>query len=180
MLDEIIANKSLTCKASIGFYKANTVDEETIEIFENGEVKTKFNNLRQQNKKKDGLPNISLSDFVTPKGVKDDYIGFFAVTTGLGIEKLIEEYEADHDDYKVIMVKAIADRLAEAFAELMHHKVRKEYWGFSPDEEFDNEGFIKEKYQGIRPAHGYPACPDHTEKPVLFDLLEVEKHSGIS
>ena len=180
LLDEIIENKLLTAKASIGFYKANTVDNDIIEVYEKEKVKAEFVNLRQQNKKKEGLPNISLSDFIAPKGEKEDYIGFFAVTAGIGIEKLIAEYEKEHDDYKVIMVKAIADRLAEAFAELIHHKVRKEYWGYSPDEIFDNDEFIKEKYQGIRPAHGYPACPDHTEKPVLFDLLEVEKHSNIS
>jgi 5-methyltetrahydrofolate--homocysteine methyltransferase len=179
MLDNIIANNSLQANASIGFYKANTVDDDTIEVYENGELKTKFHNLRQQGKKADNLPNLSLSDFIAPKNEREDYIGFFAVTAGIGIEKLVEKFEKDHDDYSSIMVKALADRLAESFAELMHHKVRKEFWGFSPDEVFDNEAFIKEKYQGIRPAHGYPACPDHTEKPVLFDLLEVEKHSGI-
>jgi 5-methyltetrahydrofolate--homocysteine methyltransferase len=179
MLDEIIANKSLQANASIGFYKANTVNDDTIEIYEKDKVKTKFHNLRQQGKKAENLPNLSLSDFIAPKNEREDYIGFFAVTTGIGIEKLVEQYEKDHDDYNSIMVKAVADRLAEAFAELMHHKVRTELWGYTKDEQLDNEQLIREEYQGIRPAHGYPACPDHTEKPVLFDLLEVEKHSGI-
>jgi 5-methyltetrahydrofolate--homocysteine methyltransferase len=179
MLDDIITKESLQANASIGFYKANTVDDDTIEIYDNDKVKIKFHNLRQQGKKAENLPNLSLSDFIAPKNEREDYIGFFAVTTGIGIEKLIELYEKDHDDYNSIMVKAVADRLAEAFAELMHHKVRTELWGYTKDEQLNNEQLIREEYQGIRPAHGYPACPDHTEKPVLFDLLEVEKHSGI-
>ncbi|MFP5470207.1 MAG: methionine synthase [Bacteroidia bacterium] len=179
MLDEIITKKSLQANASIGFYKANTVDDDTVEIYENDTIKTTFHNLRQQGKKAENLPNLSLSDFIAPKNEREDYIGFFAVTTGIGIEKLIERYEKDHDDYNSIMIKAIADRLAEAFAELMHHKVRTELWGYTKDEQLNNEQLIREEYQGIRPAHGYPACPDHTEKPVLFDLLEVEKNSKI-
>ena len=136
--------------------------------------------LRQQGKKGSGLPNLSLADFVAPKGQGSDYMGAFAVTAGIGIEPLIEQYEKDHDDYNSIMIKAVADRLAEAFAELMHAKIRKELWGYAPQEAFNNEELIRERYQGIRPAPGYPACPEHTEKGILFDLLEVEKNTGIS
>ena len=120
------------------------------------------------------------ADFIAPKesGV-EDYIGMFAVTAGIGIEKLIEKFEKDHDDYNSIMIKAIADRLAEAFAEHLHELVRKEYWGYASDEKYSNEELIKEKYIGIRPAPGYPAQPDHTEKPIIFSLLDVEKNVGI-
>jgi 5-methyltetrahydrofolate--homocysteine methyltransferase len=130
--------------------------------------------------KSDGKPNFALADFIAPKetGVKD-YIGIFAVTTGIGIEKLVEKFENDHDDYNSIMTKALADRLAEAFAEHLHELVRKEYWGYTPDENFSNEERIKEKYIGIRPAPGYPAQPDHTEKPIIFSLLDTEKNTGI-
>ena len=129
--------------------------------------------LRQQNQKAPGLPNFSLADFVAPLDCgREDYIGAFAVTTGIGIESLIEKYERDHDDYSSIMVKALADRLAEAFTELMHHRVRTEFWPYATDENLTNEELIKEKYQGIRPAPGYPACPDHTEKATLFELLD--------
>ena len=132
-----------------------------------------LHHLRQQSQKAAGLPNYCLSDFIAPlESGKTDYLGGFAVTAGLGIEALLETYERDHDDYNSILVKALADRLAEAFAELMHERVRKEFWGYAPDENLDNEALIKEKYVGIRPAPGYPACPDHTEKAALFDLLD--------
>ena len=136
--------------------------------------------LRQQGKKTAKAPNISLADFIAPKdsGMKD-YIGAFAVTTGLGIEKHIERFENDHDDYQSIMVKALADRMAEAFAEMLHHKVRTEYWGYAKTENLDNEELIHEKYQGIRPAAGYPACPDHTEKSTIFEMLNAEELAGI-
>lgn len=128
-----------------------------------------------------GIPNLALSDYIAPKdsGV-NDYIGGFAVTAGIGIEALLEKYEKDHDDYNSILIKAIADRLAEAFAECMHEKVRKEYWGYASDESFDNEALIKEEYAGIRPAPGYPACPDHTEKSILFKLLDPNCRTGIA
>jgi 5-methyltetrahydrofolate--homocysteine methyltransferase len=183
VLDELIAGKQLTANGVIGLYPANTVDGDTVEIYADesrSEVLTSFHHLRQQRKKAAGQPNISLADFIAPKGEREDYTGFFAVTTGGGIESLLEAAKADNDDYRSIMIKALADRLAEAFAELMHHKVRTELWGYTQDEQLSNEELIREKYQGIRPAHGYPACPDHTEKPILFDLLEVEKHTGIS
>ena len=183
MLDEIVANELLIANAVVGLFPANAVGED-IEIYANedrDQVIQTFHMLRQQGKKGSNLPNLSLADFVAPKatGLKD-YMGAFAVTAGVGIEPLIEKYEAEHDDYNSIMVKAVADRLAEAMAELMHEKVRKELWGYAADEALDNENLIREKYQGIRPAPGYPACPDHTEKRILFDLLEVEKHTGMS
>lgn len=136
-----------------------------------------LHHLRQQNQKAASLPNLCLSDFVSPKQL--DYIGAFAVTTGIGIEALLEKYEADHDDYNSIMLKAVADRLAEAFTELMHERVRKEFWGYAKDEAFSNEELISEKYDGIRPAPGYPACPDHTEKATLWELLDADR-TGIT
>jgi 5-methyltetrahydrofolate--homocysteine methyltransferase len=121
---------------------------------------------------KSGIANYALADFVAPEETgKTDYVGAFAVTTGLGIEKKLAEFEAAHDDYNSILLKALADRLAEAFAEHLHQRVRREYWGYAPDEQFTNDELIKEKYQGIRPAPGYPACPDHLEKETLFELL---------
>ena len=183
LLDEIIDEKLLMAKATVGFYPANVVEDDTILIYKNEnrkDVLAQFDNLRQQKKKAVGRPNISLSDFIAPVEKGDDYIGFFAVTTGHGIEVLIEKYKKDDDDYKVILIKAIADRLAEAFAELMHQEVRINLWGYAQNESLNQDEIIKEKYQGIRPAHGYPACPDHTEKLRLFELLEVEKHAGIS
>ena len=135
--------------------------------------------MRQQAQKAPGRPNISLTDFVAPKGEQADYIGGFAVTTGLGIEEHVKRYEADHDDYNAIMLKALADRLAEAFAERMHERVRKEFWGYAADEAFNNDDLVAEKYRGIRPAPGYAACPEHTEKQTLFSLLDVEDKIGI-
>jgi len=183
VLDEIIAKDLLYANAVVGIYPANAVGED-VEIYTDDsrkEVHKTFHFLRQQGKKSSNLPNLSLVDFVAPKeSGKKDYIGGFAVTAGVGIEPLVKKYEADHDDYNSIMIKAVADRLAEAFAELMHEKVRKELWGYFKDESLQNELLIKEKYQGIRPAPGYPACPDHTEKGDLFELLEAEKNTGIS
>jgi 5-methyltetrahydrofolate--homocysteine methyltransferase len=175
MLDDIISNKKLKANGVIGIFEANE---------ENGDVTlsngTKFNFLRQQRKMGSGIPNISLSDFVAPKDSgKKDFIGTFAVTAGIGIEPIIAKYEEDHDDYNSIMVKALADRLAEAFAECMHHKVRTKIWGYTQDEQLSNQELIREKYQGIRPAAGYPASPDHTEKSKLWTLLDVEKNTGI-
>jgi 5-methyltetrahydrofolate--homocysteine methyltransferase len=139
-----------------------------------------LHNLRQQQPKADGKPNYNVSDFVAPKrsGVKD-YMGAFAVTTGIGIDEKVAEFERDHDDYNSIMLKALADRLAEAFAERMHERVRREFWGYAPDEHLGNDELIKESYRGIRPAPGYPANPEHTEKKLLWNLLNVEKNTGI-
>jgi len=184
MLQEIITNQWLKAKAVIGIWPANSVNYDTIEVYdpENRErVIHRFEMMRQQLKKAAGQPNLSLADFIAPKECnRADYIGGFAVTAGIGIEKHIERFEKNHDDYSVIMIKALADRLAEAFAELMHAKVRKEFWGYARTEKLTNEELIKEKYRGIRPAAGYPACPDHTEKPGLFELLNATEHTGIS
>lgn len=184
MLDKIVAEKSLQANGVFGFYPAVRTDTDDVKVFEREGDSipfATFHFLRQQNKKAQNLPNFSLADFIAPEsaGIKD-YIGMFAVTAGKGIERLIEKYKATHDDYSEIMVKALADRLAEAFAECLHEKVRKEYWGYASDEHLTNEELIAEKYQGIRPAPGYPACPDHTEKRTLFDILDAEKQAGIT
>ncbi len=182
MLRRIIDEKWLTAKAVIGFFPANSVNDDDLEIYsdENREnLVTSLNNLRQQRQKAPGQKNFSLTDFIAPKeSGKADYIGSFAVTTGIGIEKWLEKFETDHDDYNSILLKALADRLAEAFAERMHERVRNEFWAYT-EESFSNEDLISEKYQGIRPAPGYPACPEHTEKAKLFDLLDAEKNTTI-
>lgn len=182
MLDRIIEQQWLQAKGVVGFWPANSVGDD-IEVYadENrSKVLTRFVNLRNQVKKTDGTPNYCLSDFIAPKdsGVID-YIGAFAVTAGLGIEKKIEEFMKDHDDYNSIMLKALADRLAEAFTELLHLRIRKEFWAYAPDENLSPDDLLLEKYKGIRPAHGYPACPDHTEKASLFSLLDAETATGI-
>lgn len=176
MLDEVIENQSLQANAVIGFFEAGAEEDDVVLHGEN----SKLHFLRQQGKKGKDIPNISLADFIAPiESGKKDHIGGFAVTAGIGIEKLIKAYEDDHDDYNSIMIKSVADRLAEAFAELMHIRVRKEFWGYSKNEELGNDQLIKEQYQGIRPAPGYPACPDHTEKETLFSLLHAEEQTGI-
>ncbi len=183
MLNKIIAEKWLTAKGVAGFYPANTVNEDDIEIYDDENrtnVKAVLHTLRQQTKKPDGQANIALADFIAPKDSgKVDYIGGFAVTAGLGIERLIRRFEKQHDDYSSIMIKALADRLAEAFAELLHEKARKQFWGYAPDENFTAQELVKESYRGIRPAPGYPACPDHTEKIEHFELFEVYTKTGI-
>jgi 5-methyltetrahydrofolate--homocysteine methyltransferase len=185
MLDKVINEKLLTARGVIGFYEANSVGDDVIIKFEKENSKfegneVKFNFLRQQGEKADGQPYLCLADFVAPKeSGKQDYLGMFAVTAGIGIEPLVEAYEKDHDDYNSIMIKAIADRLAEAFAEKMHELVRTEYWGFAPNEQLTDDEIIREKYNSIRPAPGYPACPDHTEKRKLFDVLHAEENAGI-
>lgn len=184
MLKEIIGNKWLRANAAIGIWPANTVNGDTVEVYNpdgSGEVIHRFETLRQQVKKAKGQPNLSLADFIAPKetGIRD-YIGGFAVTAGIGIEPHIERFKKNNDDYNAILVKALSDRLAESFAELVHEKVRKDYWGYASRENLSKEELIKEKYRGIRPAAGYPACPDHTEKPGLFRLLEAEEKAGIT
>ena len=182
ILDEIIENKSLTAKAVFGIFPAFS-ENESVHVFEKEDYKSpiaQFHFLRQQSKKGPGKFNQSLADYVADKSdTNGKFIGGFAVTVGLGVEKLIARYEQEHDDYHIIMVKALADRLAEAFTELLHEKVRKEHWGYAPNEAYSNDALIREKYQGIRPAPGYPACPDHSEKEMLFKLLDAEKHTGI-
>ena len=188
MLDEVISKKLLKAKGVIGFYEANAVGDDVVIKEENPQSQISnlksemtFHFLRQQNEKAADQPYLCLADFVAQKETgKQDYMGMFAVTAGIGIEPLIEAYEKDHDDYNSIMIKSIADRLAEAFAEKMHELVRKEYWGFAKDENLTDEEIIKEKYDSIRPAPGYPACPDHTEKRKLFDLLQAETTTGIT
>jgi len=179
MLDEIIKNKLLKAKAIIGFWPANSVGDD-VEVSVTDEQKITFNFLRQQNLKSQSDQYFCLADYIAPKEKGKDHLGFFAVTGGIGIEELVEKYENDHDDYHSIMVKAIADRLAEAMAEKIHELVRKELWAYDKDETLTHEEIIHEKYKGIRPAPGYPACPDHTEKNKLFNLLEVEKNIGIN
>ena len=183
LLDEIISRKLLVANGVFGLFSANSVGYDDIEIYTDDSrkgVRRVLHTLRSQTPKSEGLPNLALADFIAPKeSGKPDYIGAFAVTAGIGIEKLIEKYEKEHDDYNSIMTKALADRLAEAFAEYLHELVRKKYWAYSPEEEFTNSDLVKESYQGIRPAPGYPAQPDHTEKQIIFDLLNVERNAGI-
>jgi 5-methyltetrahydrofolate--homocysteine methyltransferase len=184
MLRRIIDEKWLTAKAVIGLFPAHALENDSVEIFNKEtdlDALTTLNFLRQQAEYAAGKPNLCLSDFIKPKtkeGAKD-YIGAFAVTAGFGIEQWVKKFEEDHDDYNSILLKSVADRLAEAFAERMHERIRTEFWGYSPTESLDNESIIAEKYQGIRPAPGYPACPEHTEKGKLWELLNVKENIGM-
>ena len=185
MLKKLIKEKTLKASAVFGLWPANTINDDDIEVYEDQSrtiVQSTLHHIRQQSSKNNDVAEmLSLGDFIAPKESNiDDYIGGFAVTTGIGVEKLAAEYEKKGDDYNSILVKALADRLAEAFAEHLHERIRKEHWGYSNDESLGNEDLIKEKYRGIRPAPGYPSCPDHTEKKQLFDLLDVHKNIGIS
>lgn len=184
ILDHIVKENLLSAKGVCAVFPANTVHDDDIELYtdeERTQVLCTLNMLRQQSVKADNQYNLSLADFIAPKesGI-GDYCGAFAVTAGIGVEELCKKYEKEHDDYSSIMVKAVADRLAEAAAEWLHEKVRKEIWGYASFENLSNEELIAEKYDGIRPAPGYPACPDHTEKRKLFSILDVEKNTGIS
>ncbi len=183
MLKRIIAEKWLEARAVIGLFPANSIGDD-IQIYTDesrSKVAMTYHTLRQQAVKSPGKPNLALADFVAPKesGVKD-YLGGFAVTAGIGIDAHVAAFEKNHDDYSAIMLKALADRLAEAFAELMHERVRREFWGYAKDEALTNEDMIAEKYRGIRPAQGYPACPEHTEKGPLFELLQAPENAGIT
>ena len=188
MLADFVANKSLKLQAVYGLFPANAVGDD-VEVYTNGSrkhLRTKFHFLRQQIEKGDGTPNYCLADFIAPKQQpaassqeSEDFIGAFAVTSGHGLKEIVEKFKAAHDDYNAILAEAIADRLAEAFAEFLHKRVRDE-WGFGKLEKLTTADLIAEKYRGIRPAAGYPACPDHTEKAILWDLLDVEKHAGIT
>ena len=180
MLDKIITENWLTARAVIGFFPAAGQGDDVILYHDENRQETSetLYFLRQQADKPPGQPNYCLSDLVAPNG-KGDYVGGFAVTAGIGIEEHLERFEQDHNDYDSIMLKALADRLAEAFAELMHKRVRTEYWGYIQDETLSDQDLIKEKYTGVRPAPGYPACPDHTEKSTLFSLLDVKNNTGI-
>ncbi|MBX3134005.1 MAG: methionine synthase [Gemmatimonadaceae bacterium] len=185
MLEKIVDERWLRARAVVGFFPAWSDGEEQIHLGrmtdDGSELRSyTIQTIRQQMVKNDGRANFALADFVAPldAGVRD-WLGAFVVTTGLGLDEKVAEFEAANDDYSSIMVKALADRLAEAFAERLHEKVRRELWGYAPDEHLDNQALIKEQYQGIRPAPGYPACPDHTEKRTLFDLLDAERLSGV-
>ncbi|MDG6095930.1 methionine synthase [Alteromonas sp. ZYF713] len=182
MLDNLIANGGLEAKGVIGLFPANRQEDDVVIYTDESRTETLgvSHHLRQQTQKPKGA-NYCLSDFVAPagSGIKD-YIGAFAVTGGIGEDELAAQYDAQGDDYNAIMVKAVADRLAEAFAEYLHERVRKEFWGYAPDENLDNDALIREKYQGIRPAPGYAACPEHTEKQLIWDLLDAEKHTGMT
>ncbi|WP_136151495.1 methionine synthase [Flavobacterium sangjuense] len=177
MLSQIVSEKWLTAKGILGIFPANTVNDDDIEI---AGTFHKFLTLRQQSQKTAGAPNIALADFVAPKEAKQDYIGCFCVTTGFGVDEKAAEFEKQLDDYNSILVKALGDRLAEAFAEYLHLKVRKEIWGYASDESLSNQDLIDEEYKGIRPAPGYPACPDHLEKPTIWKLLNVEQKIGVT
>ncbi|MGB5607050.1 MAG: vitamin B12 dependent-methionine synthase activation domain-containing protein, partial [Gammaproteobacteria bacterium] len=183
MLEKIVNDKWLSARAVIGFYPANSVSSDDVELYTDdsrNSVRTVFHFLRQQMSKRRDAPNLCLADYIAPResGV-EDYIGVFALTTGIGIDDRVARFEADHDDYSSILLKALADRLAEAFAERMHERVRKEFWGYAPEENLTNEELIKEGYHGIRPAPGYPACPDHTEKAILWELIKPDENAGI-
>jgi 5-methyltetrahydrofolate--homocysteine methyltransferase len=183
LLDRIVRERLLTARGVFGLFPAASVGDD-IQLYR-GADRTRpiatIHTLRQQMAKPPGRPNLALADYVAPResGVLD-HVGAFAVTAGIGVDALVAEFDARHDDYSAILVKALADRLAEAFAERLHERVRREFWGYAGAESLDNSELIREAYQGIRPAPGYPACPDHTEKGTLFDLLDVERQAGIS
>lgn len=180
LLDQIIEKKLLKASAVFGFWSANSVEDD-IELFDNGQPLAKLHQIRQQiDKTNNDGPLLSLADFIAPKSCgKDDYMGAFVVTAGIGADELAKHYENQGDDYSAIMVKSLADRLAEAFAERLHQRVRTEFWGYADNESLDNKQLIQERYRGIRPAPGYPSCPDHTEKATLFSLLEAEASIGV-
>jgi 5-methyltetrahydrofolate--homocysteine methyltransferase len=183
LLDRIVGERLLRARGVFGFFPANSSGDD-IELYgdeRRKEVRAVIHTLRQQMFKPPGRANLALADYVAPKeAALADYIGAFAVTAGVGLEQLVTDFEAQHDDYSAILAKALADRLAEAFAERLHERVRTEFWGYARDEHLDNQQLIREEYQGIRPAPGYPACPDHTEKRILFDLLAAESSAGIT
>lgn len=183
LLDRIEKEQLLQANGVVGFFPANSIGDD-IEVYDTeqrSKVIATFRNLRNQTYKENGSPNLCLSDFIAPKsGGITDYIGAMAVTAGLGIENILEEFSRDHDDYNSIMIKALADRLAEAFTEILHLKVRKEFWGYAKEENLSMNDLLLEKYRGIRPAHGYPACPDHSEKETLFQLLDAKNNAGIT
>jgi 5-methyltetrahydrofolate--homocysteine methyltransferase len=180
MLRQIIRDQSLTARAVFGLFPANTVGEDDIELRAGEGHIAKFLTLRQQSRKRDGVPNLALADFIAPKdsGISD-FMGCFCVTAGIGADELAESYRQHLDDYRSIMVKALADRLAEAAAEYLHREVRVRYWGYAPGESLDNQSLIEEAYTGIRPAPGYPACPDHLEKNAIWEVLGVKQAIGV-
>jgi 5-methyltetrahydrofolate--homocysteine methyltransferase len=188
MLDRLVAERWLEARAVIGIFPANSVGDDDIEVYP-GESRgapsrdataVRLHQLRQQKAKPQGQAQLCLADFIAPaQSARSDHLGAFAVTAGVGIEAHIARFEAAHDDYSSIMLKALADRLAEALAERMHERVRREFWGYAADEALDEGALVREEYRGIRPAPGYPACPDHTEKAALWSLLDAERAVGI-
>lgn len=181
LLDQIVSEKWFSPRAVVGFWRANTEGDDIrlyTDASRNSELAT-LHTLRQQTTKRAPRPNLALSDFVAPEGTAEDWVGGFVVTAGPEEAKIAERFVAENDDYSAILVKSLADRMAEAMAEMLHERVRREYWGTSPDEDHTLEELIAEKYRGIRPAPGYPAQPDHTEKVTLFDLLDAEKNTGV-
>jgi 5-methyltetrahydrofolate--homocysteine methyltransferase len=182
LLKRIIAEKLLIAKGVYGLFAASSIEDD-IEVYRDssaGAVLATIHTLRQQSVKPDGQANLALADYVAPKeSGRTDHVGAFAVTAGIKLDDLCRRFDEDHDDYNSIMAKALADRLAEAFAEYLHYEVRQT-WRYGQEENLSNDDLIREKYRGIRPAPGYPACPDHTEKRTLFDLLQVEQHTGIT
>jgi len=184
MLEAIIDGQWLQARGVVGFFPANQSGDDDVDVYADaarGQILARLHFLRQQNQKPPGRPNQCLADFIAPRASGlADYIGMFAVTAGLGIDAYVEKFEAEHDDYRAIMLKALADRLAEAFAEYLHERVRKEYWGYAADEQFGNADLIREAYRGIRPAPGYPACPEHTEKATLWRLIDPAANAGIT
>ncbi|MFH1601159.1 MAG: methionine synthase [Pseudomonadota bacterium] len=180
MLDRIIGEKWLRAKAVAGLWPARSVGDDIQVLDDSGHLRASLHCLRQQAEKPDDRPNLCLADFVAPRDSgRQDWVGAFAVTAGLGIEPHLARFEAQHDDYNAILLKSLADRLAEALAEALHQRVRTQLWGYAPDESLDNEALVREQYRGIRPAPGYPACPEHSEKTTIFALLEAEKHTGM-
>jgi 5-methyltetrahydrofolate--homocysteine methyltransferase len=182
MLKKIIDEKWLTARAVVGFYPANSIDDDDIQVF--GDKARKFpihtlHTLRQQMSRENNRPNMALADFIAPKGTADDYIGAFCVTAGIGEDPHVKRFKDANDDYSAILLSALADRFAEAFAERLHERVRRDFWGYSHNENFSNEQLVAEAYRGIRPAPGYPAQPEHSEKATLFKLLDAEDKIGV-
>jgi 5-methyltetrahydrofolate--homocysteine methyltransferase len=191
MLRRIVEERWLRARAAVGFFPANSDGAEDIVLWDenrnrgngsgHGAPRAVIHTIRQQMVKADGRPNYALADFVAPQDSGfDDWMGLFALTTGIGLDARVADFEAAHDDYSAILLKALADRLAEAFAERLHERVRRDFWGYAPHESLDNAAIVREQYQGIRPAPGYPACPDHTEKRTLFELLGATERAGIT
>ena len=179
MLKKIFAEKRLKAKGILGLFPANAISDDDIELEAKGK-KYVFRSLRQQLKRREGVPDYALADFIAPKetGIQD-YVGCFCVSTGFGVDEMADAYKENLDDYNSILVKALADRLAEAYAEYLHKEVRIKHWGYASDENLSNEDLINETYKGIRPAPGYPACPDHLEKITIWELLDVENKIGV-
>jgi 5-methyltetrahydrofolate--homocysteine methyltransferase len=176
MLEWLVNDGRLKAKGSYGIIPAHSDTDDIVLLDQDGKETSRFYHLRNQEEKEEGVPNLSLSDFIRPRTPgKTDYVGVFAVTAGIGIEPIVKEFEENNDDYRAIMVKILADRLAEAFAEMMHYKVRTEHWGYAKNESLPIEAILREEYQGTRPASGYPACPDHQEKLSIFKVLNAEK-----